>query len=282
MNDIQTLLRQAALELAAAGSPTPRLDAEVLLLQVLNADRLALFLHPGLCPDEAQGAAFARAIERRRRGEPVAYIQGEKEFWSLPFEVNPAVLIPRPDTECLLEEALKRCGTAAGAVRIIDIGTGSGAIAVVLARERPAARIVATDISRAALAVAQRNAARHGVAGRIEFLPGDLFAGAAGSFDAIVSNPPYIPEGVYLRLAPGVRDFEPREALVAGADGMACHRRIAAEGIGRLRPGGWLLLEIGAEQGEAVASLLRGAGYEQTEIRQDYGGLDRVALGRKG
>lgn len=282
MTDIQTILKRATQDLAASGSPSPRLDAEVLLMHALQVDRLQLLLHPERELAEAERTAFAAAVARRRRGEPVAYIRGEKEFWSLAFEVSPAVLIPRPDTECLVEAVLARCGDPAGAPRVIDIGTGSGAIAVALARELPAAAIVATDISREALAVARRNAARHGVAGRIAFRCGHLFAAAAGSFDIIVSNPPYIPAGLHPQLPPGVRDFEPRGALVAGGDGLACLREVIGEGVARLRPGGWLCLEIGAEQGEAVAALLREAGgYGEIGIGQDYGGLDRVATARR-
>jgi len=281
MTDIQTILRQAAHDLAASGSPTPRLDAEVLLMHVLRTDRLELLLRPQRQTDEAQRIAFAAAIERRRRGEPVAYIRGEKEFWSLAFEVSSAVLIPRPDTECLVEAVLGRCKEAAGALRMIDIGTGSGAIAIALARELPTAGLAATDISADALAVARRNAARHGVAGRIEFRLGHLFAGVSGTFDIIVSNPPYIPEGDYPLLPSGVRDFEPRQALVAGGDGLSCLRGVIGEGASRLRPGGWLFLEIGAEQGAAVTALLRAGGYEEIGISRDYGGLDRVATARR-
>ncbi|MBE0558081.1 MAG: peptide chain release factor N(5)-glutamine methyltransferase, partial [Proteobacteria bacterium] len=197
MIDIRTILRRTTRDLTACGSPSPRLDAEVLLMHLLKTDRLRLFTHSEKILTEAETAGYSRWVERRCQGEPVAYIVGEKEFWSLRFEVNREVLIPRPETECLIEETLGRPAPKRDEPRIIDIGTGSGAIAVVLAEEIPTGRVVATDISSGALEIARRNAVRHGVAGRMEFFSGDLFADAPGTFDIIVSNPPYIPDGVY-------------------------------------------------------------------------------------
>jgi release factor glutamine methyltransferase len=282
MTDIRTLLQQTARELALGGSPSARLDAEVLLMRFLNIDRPALLMHPERELDAQESDGFARWIARRRSGEPVAYITGQKEFWSLPFEVGPGVLIPRPETECLVEEALTCCGAETGNLRIIDIGTGSGAIAVVLARERPTARVAATDLSPDALAVARRNAQRHGVAGRIDFHEGDLFASTVGSFALIVSNPPYIPEDVYPLLPEGIRAFEPAPALLAGLDGTAVHARIIREGARRLKPGGWLLLEIGEGQAGPVEALFREAGfYDTIRTRADYGGADRVVIARR-
>ena len=282
MTDIRTILLQTTRDLAACGSPSPRLDAEVLLAQFLKTDRLQLCTHPERELTERDAAGFARWVERRRGGEPVAYIVGVKEFWSLPFEVNREVLIPRPETECLIEELLERCGREAGDLRIIDVGTGSGAIAIALARELPAARIVATDISPGALEVAGRNAVAHGVAGRLEFLPGDLFASASGTFDCIVSNPPYIPDETYPLLPAGIREFEPRQALIAGPDGTAFHREIIRGGTHRLKAGGWIFLEIGEGQKELVEALFRDEGiYDTIRFRRDYGGIERVAMARK-
>jgi release factor glutamine methyltransferase len=279
MTDIRTILLQTTRDLTACGSPSSRLDAEVLLMHFLRTDRLQLCAHPERNLTEGEAAGFARWVERRRRGEPVAYIVGEKEFWSLILQVNHEVLIPRPETECLIEEVLERYGREAGGLRIIDIGTGSGAIGIALAREMPAARVVATDISRGALEVAGRNAVIHGVAGRVEFLHGDLFASASGTFDLIVSNPPYIPDEDYLRLPAGIREFEPRQALIAGPDGTAFHREIIRGGTRRLKAGGWIFLEIGEGQKELVEALFREEGiYDTIRFRRDYGGIERVAV----
>jgi release factor glutamine methyltransferase len=282
MTDIRTLLQRSTRELTINGSPSPRLDAEVLLMNYLKTDRVQLYMHPERELTEEECAGFTSWVERRRRGEPVAYITGEKEFWSFFFEVNRDVLIPRPETECLIEEVLKYYGREAGPLRIIDIGTGCGAIGVVLAAEIPAALVTATDISRGALAVARRNADRYGVAGRMEFLEGHLFAPVVGEFDIIVSNPPYIPDDLYPLLPEGIRAFEPREALIAGPDGAAFYREIIREGAGRLKPGGRIFLEIGEGQKGLVEALFREEGlYDSIRFSADYRGMDRVAMARK-
>jgi release factor glutamine methyltransferase len=282
MTDIRTILRRTTHELAACGSPSPRLDAEVLLMHLLKTDRLRLCTHPERILTEAEAAGYARWVERRCQGEPVSYIVGEKEFWSLRFEVNREVLIPRPETECLIEEVLGGPVRGTDEPRIIDIGTGSGAIGVVLATEIPAARVVATDISSGALEVARRNADRHGVAGRIEFLQEELYAAATGVFDIVVSNPPYIPDAAYPLLPAGIRAFEPRQALIAGPDGTAFHRRIIREGANRLKAGGWIFLEIGEGQRGLVEALFaETGGYEEIRFRKDYGGIERVAVARR-
>jgi release factor glutamine methyltransferase len=282
MTDIRTLLHRSTRKLTASGSPSPRLDAEVLLMNFLQTDRVQLYMHPERELPEKECAGFTLWVDRRRRGEPVAYITGRKEFWSLLFEVNRDVLIPRPETECLIEEVLKCCGREAGHLRIIDIGTGSGAIGVVLAKEIPSARVAVTDISKAALTVAHRNADRHGVTGQMEFLEGHLFASAVGEFDVIVSNPPYIPDDVYPLLPEGIREFEPSQALIAGPDGTAFHRKIIEEGTGRLKPGGLIFLEIGEGQKGLVEVLFREKGlYDSIRCCTDYGGADRVAIARK-
>jgi release factor glutamine methyltransferase len=283
MTDIRTALRCAARDLNGSGSPSPRLDAEVLLMCFLGIGRLQLCMQPERELSEGEAAGFARWVERRNLGEPVAYIVGEKEFWSLRFDVGCEVLIPRPETECLIEEVLRCCRPPGAGLRILDIGTGSGAIGVVLARELPAARVVATDISAGALAVARRNALIHGVADRMDFFRGDLLAAVSGNFDVICSNPPYIPEGQYDLLPAGIRDFEPRGALIAGPDGLVFHRRIIREGSNRLKTGGRIFLEIGEGQCDRVEALFREAcGYDEISFRKDYGGIDRVAsAGRK-
>ena len=282
MTNIRTILHRAARGLNISGSPSPRLDAEVLLMRLLGIDRLQLCLQPERELSQEEAAGFARWIERRSLGEPVAYIIGEKEFWSLRFEVGREVLIPRPETECLVEELLRFYRPPGEDLRILDIGTGSGAIGVVLARELPAARVAATDISAGALSVARRNALAHGVADRVDFFQGDLLAAVSGNFDIICSNPPYIPDVPYGLLPAGIRDFEPRGALIAGPDGMDFHRRIIREGVHRLNAGGRIFLEIGEGQWDRVEALFREeGGYRDIDCRKDYGGSDRVASARK-
>jgi release factor glutamine methyltransferase len=282
MTDIRTTLQRAARELAAGGSPSPRLDAEVLLMRFLRMNRLQLCMQPERELSQEEAAGFALWVERRNLGEPVAYIIGEKEFWSLRFEVGREVLIPRPETECLIEEVLRFYRPPGEGLRILDIGTGSGAIGVALARELPGARVAATDISPGALAVARRNAMAHGVAGRMEFFQGDLFAAVSGDWDITCSNPPYIREDQYDLLPEGIRNFEPRGALIAGADGVAFHRRIIREGAHRLKAGGRIFLEIGEGQRDRVEALFRdNGGYYDISFRKDYGGVDRVASARK-
>ena len=282
MTDIRTILHRTTRDLTAGGSPSPRLDAEVLLMRFLRMARLQLSMQPERELTGEEVAGFARWVERRSLGEPVAYILGDKEFWSLRFEVNREVLIPRPETECLIEEVLRFYRPPGEGLRVLDIGTGSGAIGVVLARELPAARVVATDISPGALAVARRNALSQGVAGRMEFFQGDLFAAVSGDLDIICSNPPYIPEGVYDLLPAGIRNFEPPGALIAGPDGVAFHRKIIREGAHRLKAGGRIFLEIGEGQRDRVAALFREeGGYGDIDCRKDYGGIDRVASARR-
>jgi len=280
---IEQQLESATAALASAGLPTPRLDAEVLLASFLKKDRVWLFVHSGrrLSPSEAE--EFRRWVVRRQQGEPVAYLVGHKEFWSLDFAVDSRVLIPRPDTEVLVEEVLNVL-TLHRTVQpeILDLGTGSGALAVALASELPEARITATDISPAALAVAAGNADRHLLTGRIEFLQGDLFAPVKGHFDVIASNPPYIAADEYAQLPMGVRNFEPREALLAGEEGMDFYAKIIPQAASFLKPGGSLLLEIGDGQQQLVEDLLSRSGlYREVAFRKDYAGRWRVAKARR-
>jgi len=243
------------------GLNTPRLDAEVLLAETLGTDRVGLYTHfdQPLHPEEL--ARFKKLLQRRLQREPVAYIIGQQEFWSLTFNVTPDVLIPRPETEILVAEALKVLSsfsrTWGGTLRILEMGTGSGAISVALARELPSASLVATDLSAKALAVARKNASCLGVGERIQFLQGDLFAPLEGqsAFEVIITNPPYIAEDDFPSLPPEVREFEPRLALDGGSEGLNFFRR-ALPRVGEfLRPEGWFLAEIGAGQDQSVIKI---------------------------
>lgn len=256
-----------------------RLDAEVLLADTLKLDRVGLYLQfdRPLAADEL--AAYRQRVTRRAQREPLQYILGETEFWSLPLQVTPEVLIPRADTEVLVEEALKKVAGAAG---ILDVGTGSGAIAIALAHELPEARIEAVDISPAALALAEENARRNGVAERMRFRRADLYQLQGGPYDLVVANPPYIPPAEMAELMPEVRDHEPHLALRGGdADGLAAYRALAAAVPGLLVPDGWLLVEVGIGQAEAVRRLFAEAGLDDCYMRDDYAGIPRVVGGRK-
>lgn len=218
-------------------------------------------------------------VQRRAAGEPIAYLTGVREFWSLALHVTPATLIPRPETELLVELALARI-PADGNCTVADLGTGSGAVALALAHERPRARVIATDISAAALAVARANAARLDLT-HVEFRPGEWLAALGDTVvDLIATNPPYVREDDP-HLREGDVRFEPRSALTAGADGLDAIRAIAAGAGDRLRPGGWLLTEHGHDQGAAVRALLREKGYLDTESFRDLAGLERVTGGRR-
>jgi release factor glutamine methyltransferase len=280
------LLRAASERLAAAGIDTARLDAEVLLGHVLGISRAALYtrLHDEVVGDPA--TRFAALLERRLRREPVAYLTGEQEFWSLSFLVTPDVLIPRPETEMIVWSAARerrssgrRANGADEPHSILDVGTGSGCIAVAIARELPDAQITAVDISPEALAVARRNAGRHAVADRITFVQGDVYDAlpAETVFDLIVSNPPYLAPGdaVSPELA-----FEPRLALQSGADGLDVIRRLVAGASSRLRPGGLLLFELGAGQAEAGLRLAATAGLT-ARVEPDLAGIPRLLVAQR-
>lgn len=255
------------------GIESARLDADLLLAATLGVDRVGLYLRYDQPLNATELRDFRARVARRARREPLAYILGEAEFWSLAFAVTPAVLIPRPDTEVLVEEALARGGEQA---RVLDVGTGSGAIAVSLAVERSAWRVTALDLSAAALQIAQTNARRHGVADRLRILQGDLARLPDEQFDLIVANPPYIPSGDLPGLMADVRDFEPHLALDGGPDGLAAYRALAAQAPRRLHPGGRLLVEIGQGQEQAVGELFAGAGLQGLFTRADYAGIIRV------
>ncbi|RPH41241.1 MAG: peptide chain release factor N(5)-glutamine methyltransferase [Burkholderiales bacterium] len=264
-----------------AACALPRLDARALAEQASGRPRAWLIAHGDEPAEDAAARAFEALAGRRRAGEPLAYLLGWREFHGRRFDVGPGVLVPRPETEGLVEATLERVADVA-APRLLDLGTGSGAIAVTLALERPDAAVLATDASAEALAVARANAARLG-AGRVAFAHGDWWAALAPdapAFDAIVSNPPYIADADPHLLDPALR-HEPPAALASGRDGLDAIDTIVAGAAARLVPGGWLLLEHGHDQGAAVRERLVRAGLDAVATRVDLQGLDRVSLGRR-
>ncbi len=272
-------------DLARRGVDSPRLDAELIVAHALGIDRLRLYMDLERPLDGSERRLVRGLLQRRRQREPMAYLLGHRDFYGRRFEVSPAVLVPRPETEELVERALRRLEEHLPEGRIaraLDLGTGSGAIALTLAAEHPELHVTATDLSHAALEVARRNAARLGVTERVTWFQGDLFAPLPEEhiFDIVVSNPPYIAEGMLETLQPEVARWEPRVALAGGEDGLDLLRRIAADAPTRLRPGGWLLLEIGSDQGEAVARLLRAAGLRDVAVHADLSGRERIAEAR--
>jgi release factor glutamine methyltransferase len=266
---------QAARARLAATSRNPRRDAEVLLAHVLRCDQAALLTHPERLLSAVESDQLESFLNRRLASEPMQYITGSQEFFGLLFEVTPAVLIPRPETEHLVEAALEHLGREA--VRILDVGTGSGAIAVALAHARPQSHVTAVDLSPAALEVARRNAQRHGVLDRLTLLQSNLLAALDGAdFDVVVSNPPYIAEGEVLETQ--VSNYEPQSALYAGPTGLEVYERLIPEARNVLKPGGWLLLEIGFGQQPAVEALLRG--WRSVSVVHDLQGIPRVLQAR--
>lgn len=273
MPTIESLLKSAELP----DSPSPRLDAELLLAHALGQSRSYLRTWPEREPDAAQCAAFAALLERRRAGEPVAYLLGRQGFWSLDLEVAPHTLIPRPDTELLVETALTL--GPGGPARVLDLGTGTGAIALALACERPAWQVLGVDRVSEAVQLAERNRARLGL-GNARFVESVWFSALVGEhFALIVGNPPYIAADDR-HLNEGDVRFEPASALVAGEDGLDDIRRIVAEAPEHLEAGGWLLLEHGYDQAEAVRALFAARGFAAVESRRDLGGHQRITLGQ--
>ncbi|NDY42829.1 peptide chain release factor N(5)-glutamine methyltransferase [Dissulfurirhabdus thermomarina] len=286
MTTVGEALRTAAGRLAAAGIESPRLEAEFLLAAVLGEDdRFRLHARPERPLSPGQSACLDAWVARRAAREPLAYILGRWEFWSRAFEVTPATLIPRPETERLVEAALAlRDRGGWTAPRVLDLGTGSGVIAVTLAAEWPDARVVAVDASPEALAVARRNALAHGVAGRVRLVCSDwgsALAPRGWAFDLVAANPPYVAAGDMAWLPPEVRDHEPRRALHGGPDGLDAVRRILAEARRLLRPGGRLLCEIGWDQAPAAAGLARRQGLDRVRVHRDLAGRDRVLAARR-
>jgi release factor glutamine methyltransferase len=256
-----------------------RTDAELLLLHILGKDKAWLMTHLDMELAANLAARYIELLERRGNGEPVQYITGETEFYGLPFRVTRDVLIPRPETEHLVEKVIE-LAVLFPAPRVVDIGTGSGCIAVTLACHLPQAHITTIDLSAAALAIAEENAKRNEVA--IRFLEGDLLAPVAGEhFDFVVSNPPYVPNSDRATLSVEVRDYEPALALFAGDDGLEVYRNLIPAAFDALNPGGFLLLEIGYSQSSAIADLLSRSGFAQIEFTPDLQGIPRVACARR-
>ena len=273
--EYQHWLREAISQLQA--SESPRRDAEILLEHVTGRGRTFILAFGETQLTDEQCQQLDALLTRRRDGEPIAHLTGVREFWSLPLFVSPATLIPRPDTECLVEQALARLPEQP--CRILDLGTGTGAIALALASERPDCEIIAVDRMPDAVSLAQRNA-QHLAIKNIHILQSDWFSALAGQrFATIVSNPPYI-DAADPHLAEGDVRFEPLTALVAGDQGLADLAHIIREGRQYLQPGGWMLLEHGWTQGEAVRALFREAGYLDVATCRDYGDNERLTLGR--
>jgi len=293
IQDARQRFERAGIEPAEAA-----VDADVLARHALGGwerGQLLVRQHDA-CPAGFAGV-FDTLVRRRERREPTGYIIGRREFWNLDIEVGPGVLVPRPETELLVEETLARLSAGgpdtdsrpalaararAARLRIADVGTGSGCIAVALARWLPSAKVIAIDASDGALAVARRNAVRHDVSDRVPCVRGDLLAGVAGPFDAVVSNPPYVPAPDIAGLQPEVRDYEPAQALSGGLDGLEVIRRLVPEGAAVLGPGGWLLFEFGFGQADGVRAIIAAEPrLELVETRLDFAGIPRVAVARR-
>lgn len=271
-------LAEVARRLLAAGVDSPRLEAEVLVREAVGVSKERLFSHPELPLSTEVRAKLEEWVARRARREPLPYILGHAEFYSLTFRVTPAVISPRPETEILVEEAAKRAREGAARL-LVDVGTGSGAIAVVLAKELPGARVVAVDVSLEALRLTRENCARHGVAERVTLVGSDLLSALAVEADAIVANLPYVASDVLSGLEPEVRDFEPRGALDGGYDGLEVIRRLSPQLPSHLSEHGFVALEVGVGQAGEVAKLLSDHGLSGTEMVRDYAGIERVVIG---
>lgn len=269
---------ETARRLREAGIEEYEYETWMLLEWKLGVDRAEYFMDPDAEVPQEQWNDLDAALRKRERRIPLQYLMGSCEFMGYSFAVDERVLIPRQDTECLVELAVEQMRRSPEPCRVLDLCTGSGCIGVSVKLLCPQAQVVLSDVSEGALAVAGENARRLGAP--VELVQGDLFENVQGTFDYILSNPPYIPSKVIDGLMPEVRDHEPRLALDGTEDGLHFYRRIVREATKRLRPGGRLLFEIGQEQGEALLSLLQEAGYEETAIRQDLAGLDRIAVGR--
>jgi release factor glutamine methyltransferase len=269
------------------GSESPRLDAEVLLAKAKGCQRIQLYTAFDQPADDITRTAFRELVKRRAEGMPVAYLVGQREFFSLPFRVSPDVLIPRPETETMVVRVIDLVNqefTASSDLKIADVGTGSGIIAITVAKHLPNVRVTALDSSAAALGIARQNAAAHVVLERIEFVESDLFAKlpAGETFNIIVSNPPYVSEPEFATLLPSVRDFEPRLALVSGPMGTEIVERLVIESQGRLRTGGWLLIEISPMIEAKVRQIISSIkAYELHAILKDSAGLPRVVQAKR-
>jgi len=282
--NVSRVLRFATTHFEERGLQAPRLEAELLLGEVLGFDRVGLLVHSQRPLSEEELATYRGLLKRRRTGEPIAYILGRREFFGMTFSVDDRVLVPRPETELLVEQALERTKHRELSGRALDLCTGSGCVAISFAKARRTWQTWGTDLSEGALSVARKNALDLGAVWNLSFHQGDLFDACprAAKFELIVSNPPYIPSGDLAELQPDVRDFEPRMALDGGPDGLDFYRRLIDEAPLRLVPGGVLAVEIGADQGPAVRSLFEGHGFGDVVIRQDFAGHDRVVSGKNG
>ena len=283
MSSLHERLAGARQTLIQAGIPADQaaLDAEILARHVLECDRATLLTRARDPIPSAFNRLYHTLVTRRAAREPTAYIVGHREFWGLEFDVTPAVLIPRPETELIVEEAISVIPIREAARRIIDVGTGSGCLAVALAVEFPPATVVAIDLSEEALAVAARNAERHNLIGRIDFVRTDLLQGVSGTADLIVSNPPYVPDRDAPIVQPEVGRYEPPSALYGGKDGLDLIRRLLADARPLLATGGWLIMEFGFGQEPAVEETARELGWTVGRMRGDLQGIPRVAVLRR-
>lgn len=280
--NIGRLINWTSQYLTESGSDSARLDTEVLLSEVLGCERIMLYTRFEEDPGDNVRAKFRELVKQRAAGCPVAYLVGHKEFFSLKFKVTTDTLIPRPDTEDIVQNVLDLTkGNLVEPNAIADIGTGSGILAVTLARELAQVQFVASDISDAALTVARDNAAFHAVADRIEFRCGDLCTPLENqAFDVIVSNPPYVSEAEFEQCDRTVKEFEPRQALVAGPTGLEIYQRLVPEAKDRLHPNGWLVLETSPMLAESLKQLLAEQGYRNVDIKPDHSGNPRVVIGQ--
>ncbi len=283
MSTKDDLAAGAAGELAGAGVDNARFEAQLLLMLALDVPRSSVVAGTYAAPTEAQEQAFNNLVARRKARVPLAYLRGTQEFYGLEFEVTPDVLIPRPETERLVELALERAEQilqTQSVVTIADVGTGSGCIPAAILKQQVGARAVAIDISPAALAVARRNAQRHGVLERLRFAQSDLLSCVgAESFDIVVSNPPYIPSRDVSALQPEVARYEPQLALDGGSDGLTLFRALIQQAKWALKPNGWLWMEVGQGQAQEVSALLEQAGYADVQTYPDHAGIERIVGG---
>jgi release factor glutamine methyltransferase len=275
---VARVLDWAAEDLRARHAESPRLDAELLLAEVLNCDRIRLILDRDRPLESEELSAYRELHKRRRRGEPIAYLRGWREFYSRPFVVDRRVLVPRPETELLVETALARSRRVSLSARVLDVCTGTGCVAITIKKERPTNTVLASDISREALEVARINCERLGAL--VGLWQSDLFAAfASHRFDVVTANPPYIPDADMAGLPVDVREFEPHIALAAGADGLAVTRRLIQEAPAVLAPDAVLAIEVVAGSARAAADLLEERGFSDVAIERDYAGHERIVSG---
>jgi len=289
ISTVSSVLKWGCKQLEKSNVDTPRLDAEVLLAYCINTDRTNLYAINDNELDEISWQRYTQCIQRRVRREPVAYITGKKEFYSLAFKVTSDVLIPRPETETLVEESLKACMSMRekmSALNILELGTGSGIIAVILAKRLETSYIIATDISLKIVEVARNNAKLHNVKRKINFLVSrslEALKEKGKNFDLIVSNPPYVSASDWEKVQPEIKEYEPTDALLAGEDGLDFYRKITFGADGMLAREGWLMLEVGMGQKDAVSRMIKKTGkFKKLEVVNDLSGIPRVVKAQKG